>query len=297
MRPLTRLVPLALFLGLVAPAAAQQDTPRVWFPKPELDLGTHLEGELAKGRWDFRNPHDAPHQFKAFQPSCTCSKATVHIGDLTYSIENQPKPNTIYRTREVDGKAEREIVEGVEIGPGQDGYIDFQVDLRGVNGKKEASVVVHTDDDENRVLTLRATATASQFFVVMPPEINLNKMSWKDSRQFTARITSPIRPDFEILGIDDPVPDQMKVDYRKEVHNGVATWIVEGTYGPNVDPRAGGGILNFRTDVEGRRVPLRVMAWIEGPLTIEPSGFVAFGRIKAGDGASRVVEFRANDDF
>lgn len=298
-RLLDRLVRVPVLLALLSPLGAQQpgDAPRPWVQQPEIDLGTHLEGEVAKGRWDFKNPDDAPHEFKHLQPSCTCSKAVVHVGGARFVLENQPRPNSIYRVEETDGGEVKELVEAVPIGPGEEGYIDFEVDLRGVNGKKEASVVVQTDDEQNRVINLKATATATQFFLVMPAEINLNKMSWKEQRQFSARITSPIQPDFEITGVQKPLPDQMKVEYRKELRDGAATWIVEGTYGPNVDPRAGGGIVTFDTNVQNRQVQLRVMAWIEGPLDVRPGGFVAFGLIRKGEGASKTVEFEPNDDF
>jgi hypothetical protein len=281
-----------------APPAPQGLSPKqAWVTTPEIDLGTHLEGEVAHGQWEFRNPHDAAHRFTHFQPSCTCSRAVIHVGEVRYVLENEPRPNTIVRISKGEAGEVREAVEAVEVAPGEAGHIEFHIDLRGVNGPKEASLVVQTDDESNRVLTLRAKATATQFFVVMPPEINLNKMSWKDQRQFTARITSPIQPDFDIVEVIDPLPDQMKVEYRKEMRDGRATWIIDGTYGPDVDPRSGGGVVNFRTNVQSRSVTLRVMAWVEGPLEVRPGGFVPFGLIRHGEGASKEVEFEPTDDF
>lgn len=289
--------PVVLLLAL--PVAAQQgaEGSQPWFEQPEIDLGTHLEGEIAKGRWEFTNPTGETKRLTHLQASCTCAKAVVHVGGARYVLENQPHPNSIYRVDDVEGAEVKEHVEAIPVEAGEEGSIEFHIDLRGVNGVKEATVVIQTDDEKNRVLTVKAKATATQFFLVMPPEINLNKMNWKEQRQFTARITSPIQPDFELTGIGEPLPDQMKVEYRKEMRDGAATWIVDGTYGPNVDPNAGGGVITFDTDVQNRKVQLRVMAWVQGPLEVRPGGFVPFGLIRQGEGMTKEIEFEPTDDF
>lgn len=288
---------LAAFLAVGLAAQEGQAPKKIWVEKPEVDLGTHLEGEVAHGRWDFRNPMDEIRHLKHFQPSCTCTRAEIHIGDSTYVLENEPKPNTIYRIREVDGVSEKQQVELIPLDPGQEGHVEFHIDLRGVNGQKEATLMVHTDDKETPFLALKAKALATQFFLVVPPEINLNKMSWKDERKFSARITSPIQPEFNLLEVVGELPDKMKVEFRKEERNGTSLWLIDGTYGPNVDPRSGGGVITFRTDVQGRTVDLRVMAFVEGPLQVRPGGFVPFGMIRHGQGGEKVVEFEPSDDF
>jgi len=271
--------------------------PNGWVEAPSIDLGTHLEGEVARGKWTFKNPSDKPQSINSFQPSCTCSKVTVHIGGKMYRIENQPKPHTLYRVSlDEKGVETKEMVEAVPVGAGEAGEIDVEMDLRGVNGTKEASAIVHTTDEKNLVLTLKAKATAAQFFQVVPPEINLNKMNWQEKREFAVRITSPIQKDFAITGLD-PLPEKMEVKYRKEMNGDAAVWIVEGTYGPGVDPRAGGGMINFKTDVQNKTVQLRVIAWVEGPLNIRPGGFIPLGRIPAGQGATKEVELEPTDDF
>ncbi|MBK8977956.1 MAG: hypothetical protein IPM29_18775 [Planctomycetes bacterium] len=268
-----------------------------WFSTTELDFGRHLEGEVATGRFDFHNPHDQAHQFRGFQPSCTCSKAVVHLGDVSYSIENNPQPNTIFRTtKNADGSTARERVDVVPIGAGESGYVEVQVDLRGVVGPKEATITIMTSDATLPTIVLKGKAVAMQFFRLVPPEVNLNRMSWKEERHFSVQITSPMQPDFEITG-HGTLPDRMQIQMAKEEKDGAAIWTIEGVYGPNVDPSAGGGIVELFTNVEGRKIPLRVMAWVEGPLEVRPSTFIPFGRIRQGEGASKTVEFEATDDF
>ena len=98
------------------------------------------------------------------------------------------------------------------------------------------------------------------------------------------------------------LPQAMQVSYEKEMNGEQANWVIRGTLGPNVDPRTGGGILRFITDSEDstgkqRSIGLRVMALVKGPMEIRPSGFIAFGRIKRGEGASSTVEFEPTTDF
>lgn len=281
------------------PGTPTQDgaVPNGWVEAPSIDLGTHLEGEVARGKWTFKNPTDKAQSINSFQPSCTCSKVAVRVGGKTYRIENQPKPHTLYRVATDDkGVESKEMVEAVPVGPGESGEIDVELDLRGVSGTKEASAIVHTTDEKNLVLTLKAKATATQFFQVVPPEINLNKMNWQDKRDFAVRITSPLQKDFEITG-HDALPDKMEVSYKKEMNGDAATWIVEGTYGPGVDPRAGGGMLNLKTNVQDKFVQLRVIAWVEGPLTIKPGAFVPLGRIASGQGSKKEIEIEPTDAF
>lgn len=283
-----------------APIKTTQDAgapPNDWVSDPEIDLGTHLEGEVARGSWSFRNPTGQPQSIKSFQPSCTCSKVVVRIGERSYRIENQPRPHTIYRVEvDKDGHENKEMVESVPVGADEEGAVDVEIDLHNINGRKEASATIHTSDEKNRVLTLKATAFATQFFQVSPPEVNLNKMGWQETRNFSVRIVSPIQKDFEITG-HDTLPDHMELSYKKEMNGEQAVWVVDGTYGPGVDPKAGGGIINLRTDVQGKAVQVRVVAWIEGPLNIRPGTFVPLGRIASGTGGEKEIEIEPTDDF
>ncbi|MGE0143248.1 MAG: hypothetical protein AB7I19_06565 [Planctomycetota bacterium] len=279
--------------GAPTPTTGRND----WVEAPELDLGTHLEGEVARGSWRFKNPTAAPQQIKSFQPSCACSKAVIRLGDRSYRVENQPRPNTIYRITTGEGGAEvKEMVEVVPIAPHEEGSVDVEIDLHNVSGAKEATITVHTSDENNRLLMLKARAVATQFFRISPPEVSLNKMRWDEKKEFEVRINSPLQKDFSITG-HDPLPDRMEISYTKEMVGEEAWWVVKGSYGPNVDPKAGGGVINLRTDVQGKSVQVRVSAFVEGPLTITPGSFVPLGRISATEGLTREIEITPNSDF
>lgn len=277
-------------------APAPVDVKNRWFEVTEQDLGTFLEGETATGTFRFRNPDsDTAHQLQYFQPSCTCAKTIIRVGDRRYELANEPKPNSIYRITSENG-SERELVDHVAVAGGESGSIEVQLNLQGVQGAKEATVTFQTTDEQMRFASLKSHARATTFFAITPSEINLNKMSWKDQRDFTCQVTSPIQQDFEITG-HDPLPPKMTVEYQKELRDGRAVWTVSGTYGPNVDPNAGGGIVNLHTNVQDKKVQVRVMAWVEGPLNFRPGGFLPLGMIRANEGAERVVEIEPTDDF
>ena len=56
-------------------------------------------------------------------------------------------------------------------------------------------------------------------------------------------------------------------------------------------------MITFDTDVQNRKVQLRVMAWVQGPLEVRPGGFVPFGLIRQGEGMTKEIEFEPTDDF
>jgi len=300
MKTFAQAAALAAFL-FSAPSASQEvgdgsEAPR-WVQEESVDLGTFLEGETAKGKFEFENPREQAHEIRSVHASCTCSKARVVVGDRIYTVENEPRPNTLYRTQTVDGVEQKEEVAAIPVGPGEKGRVEVEIDLRGINGPKEATITLNTSDEKQSVLTLRAKAVATQFFNVMPPEVNFNQMNWKDEREFLVQITSPIRGDFEIVGHDE-LPKQMAIEYHKEMRGDQAVWIVEGKYGPNVDPDAPGGIIQLHTDVEGRKVPIRVIAFVTGPLEVRPGTWLGLGRIRKGEGTTGTYEFEPTDaDF
>jgi hypothetical protein len=130
----------------------------------------------------------------------------------------------------------------------------------------------------------------------MPREINLNKMTWEDKREFTCRITSPVQDDFEITG-HGPLPVSMEVSYRKEMENGKAVWHVDGTYGPGADPSSPGGMITFNTDLKDKTVDMRIVAFVQGPLAITPGTFIPFGLVRRGKGATKEILIEPTNDF
>lgn len=289
-----------LVLTLLAGVATAQEPnkPQPWFEQDQLDFGRHVEGERASGVFEFRNPTGADQTIDTVVASCSCTSVQVFVGEVRYTVEKIPRPNTIYRWNDGDesGRPRKELVEQIAVPADAEGRVEVEIDLRNVKGQKSAQVTFGVSDPANPALVLRATAFADQFFQVSPPEVRLGQLRWDEAKTFSARITSPIQPEFEVVNMD-PLPDGMTATFRKESLNGVDTYVVEGTYGPGVDPNAGGGVIRLRTNVGGRRVEVRVIAYVSGPLSVEPSSFVQFGRIRRAEGKTKTVRITPADEF
>ncbi len=277
--------------------------PNTWFKETRLDLGTFIEGETAVGTFRFTNPHEETHRLSNIAPNCQCAKAKLVVGDRSYVIENDPTPHTIYRVEGEDEKTDRVKVKHIAVAPGEEGYVEIHLSLKGIKGSKEAHIAMRTTDKKLPMTTVSATARGVTFFRVVPPDINLNKMTWDEKRDFSFEISSDIRADFEVTQVE-PTVDALKVTKKEKIdRNGRTVWKIEGTYGPDANVRSGGGLLKVHTDVKdpknrrGKVKDVRVIAVVEGPLTVRPGSFLPLGRVKRAKGVTKVVEFEPNGDF
>ena len=255
-----------------------------WFERTKADLGTFFAEESAVGRFTFKNPHDATHQLSHLLQSCTCSKSILRIGDRVYELTSEPVPNALWRVTKKDGKEERERVSFATVGPHETGEVEVHMQMAGHSGHKEASLDMQVSDEALPAVKLQWRATGAVYFVVSPPEFHLNEMTWQDKRDFQFEITSPIQKDFEILELAQPLSRAMHVEWHKEMRGDQAVWIVKGTYGPGVEERDSGGIIQLKTDVKNQTVQARVMAMVKGPLEMNRNGFLSIGVIPAGTG-------------
>lgn len=266
-----------------------------WFPIVQKDLGTYFHQEEAKGTFPFKNPSDQPIEWRSLTPSCTCSRATIRIGDRTYEMSGKPNAGALFRVKKTAAGEERERINLIQVDGGEEGELEVHMDMSGVTGIKSASLDIHTTDPETPMMQLKFSATGAQMFVLSPPEVNFNTMTWNESREFTVQVTSPIQKDFNIVRMD-AVSDDFKVKYDKALNNGVATWTVSGTYGPLASETGGGGVLKFYTDVPGSAsFQIRVQAFVKGPLEIKPGSFLILGMIRQGTAKSEKVVFEPND--
>jgi hypothetical protein len=274
--------------------------PNTWFPVTELDLGTYFGTEHATGVFQFQNPNDAEIVWRGLLGSCSCAKVVVRVGDRTYELagKSKPKPNTLVRvSKDAQGNPVEEEVQQIAIGPGEKGEVEAHLDIPNVPGPREASLDVHTTDAHLPQFRLKWHATSAKLFVVSPAEINLNKMSWNEVREFTVTVTSPLQPDFEITDIEG-LTDAFEVQKSKQMEGERATWTIHGKYGPVNSDVGGGGLLKFITDVRGRSsFSLRVMALVQGPLEVKPGGFLPLGMIRQGKELTKEVVFEPNDGF
>lgn len=267
-----------------------------WFPVTDQDLGKFLTHEHAIGKFAFKNPNGTPVVWKSFKPSCQCAKVSLTVGDRHFEYSDKPTPNQLVRiSRDEHGNPKQERVTQIEVGPDEAGEVEVHMEMNGVSGPRAASLDVHTTDPAWPMLKLNWRATGAQMFVLSPAEVNLNTMTWNETREFTVTITSPLQKDFNILRMDDAGPD-FKVAYEKALNGEHAVWTVRGTYGPIQNEQGGGGVLKFYSDLQGNpSILLRVSAMVQGPLEVKPGSFITLGMIRQGSSKVEKVEFVAND--
>jgi hypothetical protein len=169
------------------------------------------------------------------------------------------------------------------------------MNMSGIRGAKEATLGLQTSDESLPVISLSWRATGATLFILQPPEINLNEMTWSDQREFQFTVTSPRFPDFNITG-HEALPPGMAIEYSKAMgDDGAAVWTVKGTYGPGATEN--GGLIQLKTDAEDQVATARVIAFIKGPLTLTPGGFIGLGHIRKDEGKSVDITITPTADF
>ena len=220
----------------------------------------------------------------------------IRVGDRHYELTSKPRPNELVRIiKGADGQERREKVKQIAIGPLEKGEIEVHLDIPNVPGPRQAHLDVHTTDLRLPQFKLKWKGKSAKLFVLSPAEVNLNKMTWNETREFTISVTSPLHPDFNILELQNS-DEAFDVEFEKSMQNDRATWTIKGKYGPVGDDVAGGGMLKFITDVRGRQsFSVRVMALVQGPLEVKPGGFLPLGMIRRGKELKKEVIFEPND--
>jgi len=281
------------------PGTAPHPTPpsggNAWFPVTIQDLGTYFGTGDAVGVYKFKNPTDKQIEWTHLTGSCQCARSEIRIGDRTYNLSGKPKPNVL--TRVVRGKGapdQSETVTQVTIGPNEEGEVECHLDMQSITGPKQASLDIHTTDPMLPQVKLQFSATGAQLFTVAPAEVNLNKMTWAESREFTVTVASPLHKDWNILRMEDQ--KGFTASWEKNVNNGVTSWTIKGKYGPVDSEMGGGGQLKFFTDVRGESTfNVRVLAMVQGPLEVKPGCFLVLGLVRKGTALKKEIVFEPND--
>lgn len=267
-----------------------------WFEKTRIHLGTFFEEEEATGTFKFKNPNKEEKRIVDLRASCTCSSARIRVGDRLYSLGNDPVNNAIHRLTIKDGLEQKERVTFITLNPDEEGSIEVHMKMAGHQGEKDANLQVTTSDEKLPAINLQWRALGAVYFLVEPPDINLNEMTWKDHRQFTFQVTSPLQPDFNLTAINKQ-PAKSEVKYEKSLRDGKAVWKVTGTYGPNLTEKDGGGEIEFATDARAKPVKMRFAAFVRGPIKMTPGGFFSFGPIRQGTEGKQLIHLWPTDDF
>lgn len=282
-----------------APQAPQQKPgmmpANTWFPITELDLGTYFGEGQATGVFKWKNPTDQPVEWKNLTGSCQCIHVVIRAGDRQYEL--RPKQaNPLVRIKNVDGKQETEPVSAVAIGAREEGEMEVHLDMQSITGAKMATLDIHSTDPAQPHMKLKWNATGATLFTISPNEINLNKMTWSETREFTATVVSPLFKDWNIQRMDD-AGKAFAVEYTKSMNGDSAVWTIKGKYGPVDSETGGGGVLKFHTDIRGgTSFTIRVGAFVQGPLEVKPGGFLTLGMIRKGQALKKDVVFEPNDN-
>ena len=281
-------------LHVPAPTAGAKSD-NSWFPVTDLDLGTFFGHEEAVGPFHFKNPKNKAVDWKNLTGSCTCTKAVIKLGERRYELVSKPEKQLVRVTKNASGAEVREVVQQLTVEAGEEGTVEVHMEMHGVTGPRQASLDIHTTDENLPQIKLKWHATGAQMFVVSPAEVNLNKMTWNDTKEFTVTVTSPLQRDFNIKRMDD-AGKGFDVTWEKSMNGDQATWTIHGKYGPIDGEAAGGGVLKFYSDIQGETSFLvRVMAFVQGPLEVKPGGFLPLGQIKKGVELKKEIVFEPND--
>jgi hypothetical protein len=280
----------------VAPGTKMPANPNGWFPVTNLDLGSFFGQGDAVGVFKFKNPNDKAIDWTLLTGSCQCAKAIVRVGGRTYELSSKPTPNVLRRITKVPGQPDQlEVVTRISVEAGAEGEVEAHLDMNGITGPKTASLDVHTTDPALAQFKLNFQATGLQLFSIAPAEVQLNKMTWSETREFTVTVTSSIQKDWNITRMDDA--KSFSATWEKSQNNGVTSWIIKGKYGPVDGDSVGGGTLKFHTDVQGSATfNVRVLAFVQGPLEVKPGSFLTLGLIRKGSELKKEIAFEPNDD-
>ncbi len=277
------------------PQSGNPQSGNPWFAVTDLELGNNFGHEEAVGRFAFKNPKPVPIVWRSLQGSCTCTKAVIEVGNRRYEMVSKPEKQLVRVTKNANGTDTREVVEQLTVEPGEEGAVEVHMEMHGVTGPRQATLDIHTTDEALSQIKLKWHATGAQMFVISPAEVNLAKMTWNETREFTVTVTSPLHKDFNIKRMDDAGKD-FQVTWEKTMNGDAATWTIHGKYGPIQGEAAGGGQLKFYADIQGESsFTVRVMAMVQGPLEVKPGGFLSIGMIRKGTELKREIVFEPND--
>lgn len=281
--------------GVVVPAPKAPSGGNSWFAVTNQDLGTYFGQGDAVGLFKFKNPTDKVVDWRNLSGSCQCAKSIIRVGGRTYELSSKPTPNLLTRVTKVPGQPDQvERVQQIAIEAGAEGEIEVHLDMNGITGPKQAHVDVHTTDPALPQFKVNFSASGAQLFTISPSEVNLNKMTWSESRDFSVTVTSPLQKDWSILRMDDA--KAFTANWEKVENGGVTSWVIKGRYGPVDGEIGGGGVLKFHTDIQGGATfNVRVLAFVQGPLEVKPGAFLTLGLIRKGNSMKKEIVFEPND--
>ncbi len=269
-------LPLVL-LFLCHPPARTQAKVLTWFPKTSFDAGTVFEGAKVVHLFPFTNPDDKAHAIKWLQKTCSCSQAWLVVGkkEIPWSeVVRHP----------------------VTIPPGGKGGVKLLLDMTGVRGVKEAEVTVGLDDNKKfKNPTLKIRAVGVVYFEAVPSTISLGRLGWDEKKSFSFTVTSTKVEKWKITGWD-PLPPGMKLEEpKRKEEGGKIVYTFRGTLGPGLPPGPAGGTIRLKTDFKNKVVEVSVAAEVKRPYTVDPEGYLGFGRVWRSRGKEKIIQIENLD--
>ena len=266
-----------------------------WFDVTVRELGTFYGQGEAVGVFNFKNPQDEEIEWRSLTPSCQCASAEIRVGERIYRVIAKPEKRIVRVTKRPGEPDKLENVRSITIGPREEGVVETRLNMHNITGGKSASLDIHTTDPVEPQTKLTFRATGAELFSISPKEVNFNKMTWNETREFTVNVSTSSAPDWEIVGMDDP-GEHFDVKWEKVTVGAQTSYKITGKYGPVSDEAAGGGVLKFRTNVAGAAsFNVRVLAFVQGPLDVKPGGFLTLGLIRKGTEMTKSIVFEPND--
>ena len=269
-----------------------------WFEHTNLWMGDFLNKEEVKGEFPFENPTGKVITWRDLSGSCQCVRAEIFVGKRKFELRKKPIDNSLFQIEKDDaGKEVARRVTELQVQPGEKGKVVVHMEIGKLQGFKEATLQITSDDPDMKQAILRWQARGVELFTITPRDVFLNNMQWKDQKKFSFVVSSSVNPKFKLLD-HDKLPPYVTVSKTQITQpDGTPAWKVEGTFGPKADPGAGGATIKFKTDWEDKEVVMTVVAQVTGPITVMPGSFLSFKKIRRGEGSEQKVTFTPNGDF
>lgn len=287
---------LSATLSTQEPAPAKEPVkgyvpPSTWIATNTKELTVTPGTTTAAGEFEFVNPTDTAVEFRQLDPSCTCTKLAVHVGDRLYRVAT--KPVAILRVESTPDGEKTTQVPSIPIGPRERGT--FALDLEFASGETEKSVMlaVHCTEPSAPMIQMSLKAMRGRTLVVEPQEIALGLVEPKSTHPFTVTVRSTLDRDFKVLD-EGKLPPNVSAAWERSIVDGKVLWTLKGTYVATApagsrDASVGDTRLEFLTDLDGERnFRVTIQARIGKPVEATPS-FVSLGQIRVGKGATAPI--------
>ncbi len=266
------LVLLAL-AGLVRPAAADEDWPKLLFKSTRHDFGVVAAGAVAEFRFQMENPFVEDVHIDKIDSSCGCTKP----------------------------RATRPLLKTYETGE-----IVAALDTRRFAGQKDAKITVHFDQPFDAKFQLNVTCYIRKDVVFEPGVVQFGTVSQGESPRKRVSIAYAGRSTWKILDVGSSSPflgleiaEVGRTAVDPKTHAAQVTYDLWVTLKDTVPPGYFKDQVTVRTDDSNQqtaRIPLAVEGLVMPSLTVNPA-VLMLGVVQPGQTVSRNLVVRGQKPF